>query len=150
VEVLAVPEGADHSPDEVSHLVYDPFPARLSLKLPAAPLSMEGLLTAEDGALTVPSPGLWEALRSLEGRWLAPDPVLFYVESAQREEVGSFDLAAFLAKPRRSAPAHLLPSAQEVRTEVVSRLKPAPLYRVAWRVRPDDESPFRWEEGEGR
>lgn len=25
---------------------------------------------------------------------------------------------------------------------------PAPLYRVAWRVRPDDETPFRWEEGE--
>jgi hypothetical protein len=150
VDVLAVPEGAAYSPDEVSHLVYDPFPARLSLKMPSAPLSLEGFLTAEDGALTVPSPGLWEALRSLEGRWLAPDPVLFYVESAQREGEGSFDLAAFLAKPRRSAPAHLLPSAQEVRTEVVSRLKPAPLYRVAWRVRPDDESPFRWEEGEGR
>jgi hypothetical protein len=150
VDVLAVPEGAAYSPDEVSHLVYDPFPARLSLKLPAAPLSMEGFLTAEDASLSVPSPSLWEALRSLEGRWLAPDPVLFYVESAQREGEGSLDLGAFLAKPRRSAPAHLLPSAQEVRTEVVSRLKPAALYRVSWRVRPDDESPFRWEEGEGR
>jgi hypothetical protein len=150
LDVLAVPEEAAYSPDEVSHLVYDPFPARLSLKLPSAPLSMEGFLTAEDASLSVPSPSLWEALRSLEGRWLAPDPVLFYVESAQREGEGSLDLAAFLAKPRRSAPAHLLPSAQEVRTEVVSRLKPAPLYRVSWRVRPDDESPFRWEEGEGR
>lgn len=150
MDVLNVPEGAAYSPDEVSHLVYDPFPARLSLKLPAAASSMEGFLTAEDGSLSVLSPGLWEALRSLEGRWLAPDPVLFYVESAQQEGEGSFDLAAFLAKPRRSAPAHLLPSAQEVRTEVVSRLKPAPLYRVSWRVRADDETSFRWEEGEGR
>ncbi|MFL6264168.1 MAG: hypothetical protein ACJ76Y_31165 [Thermoanaerobaculia bacterium] len=148
VEVLAVPEGADHSPDEVSHLVYDPFPALLSLKLPSAPQAVEGFRRGEDGALTVASPGLWEALRSLEGRWLAPDPVLFYVESAQREGEGSLDLAAFLARPRSAAPAHLLPSAQEVRAEVVSRLKPAPLYRVAWRVRPDDETPFRWEEGE--
>jgi hypothetical protein len=32
---------------------------------------------------------------------------------------------------------------------MVSRLKPVPLYRVAWRVRVDDETPFRWEEGEG-
>jgi len=98
--------------------------------------------------LSVRSPGLWEALRSLEGRWLAPDPVLFYVESAQREGEGALDLDAFLAKPRRSMPAHLLPAAQEVRAEVVSRLKPAPLYRAAWKVRPDDEVPFRWEEGE--
>ena len=150
VEVLNVPEGAAYSPDEVSHLVYDPFPARLSLKLPAAPQSVEGFRTAEDGALSAPSPGLWEALRSLEGRWLAPDPVLFYVESAQREGEGSLDLDAFLARPRHSEPAHLLPSADEVRAEVVSHLKPAPLYRVAWRVRVEDETPFRWEEGEGR
>ena len=111
---------------------------------------MEGFLRAEDGSLSVQSPGLWEALRSLEGRWLAPDPVLFYVESAQREGEGSLDLDAFLAKPRHFTPAHLLPSAGEVRAEVVSRLKPAPLYRVAWRVNVDDETPFRWEEGEGR
>ncbi|HSU81116.1 MAG TPA: hypothetical protein VLR69_01800, partial [Thermoanaerobaculia bacterium] len=45
VDVLNVPEGAAYSPDEVSHLVYDPFPARLSLKLPAAASSMEGFLT---------------------------------------------------------------------------------------------------------
>ncbi|HEY4562473.1 MAG TPA: hypothetical protein VIJ36_05810 [Thermoanaerobaculia bacterium] len=150
VDVLAVPEGAAYSPDEISHLIYDPFPARLSLKLPAAPQAMEGFLTAEDGSLSVQSPGLWEALRSLEGRWLAPDPVLFYVESAQREGEGSLDLDAFLAKPRRATPAHLLPAAQEVRAEVVSRLKPAPLYRAAWKIRPDDDTPFRWEEGEGR
>lgn len=148
VEVLNVPKDAAYSPDEISHLIYDPFPARLSLKLPAAPQTMEGFLKAEDGALTVPSPGLWEALRSLEGRWLAPDPVLFYVESAQREGEGALDLDAFLARPRHSEPAHLLPSAHEVRAEIVSRLKPAPLYRVAWRIRADDETPFRWEEGE--
>ena len=102
VEVLAVPDGAAYSPDEVSHLIFDPFPARLILKLPAAPQAVEGFLKAEDGAFTVASPGLWEALRSLEGRWISPDPVLVYVESARQGEEGSFDLNAFLAKPRRS------------------------------------------------
>jgi hypothetical protein len=148
VEVLAVPDGAAYSPDEVSRLIFDPFPARLILKLPAAPQAVEGFLKAEDGVFTVASPGLWEALRSLEGRWISPDPVLFYVESARQSEQGSLDLEAFLAKPRRSAPAHLLPSAHEVRTEIEARLKPAPLYRVAWPVRPDDETPFHWETGE--
>ncbi len=149
VEVLVVPDGAAYSPDEVSHLIYDPFPARLTLSLPARPQAVEGFLKAEDGAFTVAGPGLWEALRSLEGRWLSPDPVLLYVESARQGEEGTFDLAAFLAKPRRSAPAHLLPSAHEVRAEIEARLKPAPLYRMAWPVRPDDETPFRWEAGEG-
>jgi hypothetical protein len=148
VAVLNIPEGAAYSPDEVSHLVYDPFPARITLKLPAAPLEMEGFLKAEDGALTVASPGLWEALRSLEGRWLSPDPALVYVESARKEGDGSLDLDAFLAQPRRSEPAHLLPSARETRAEIEARLKPAPLYRVSWQVRADDETPFRWEEGE--
>jgi hypothetical protein len=142
--VLAVPEGAAYSPDEVSHLIYDPFPARLTLELPGPPLSLEGFLPGADGTLTAASLGLWDSLRGLQGRWLAPDPVLFYVESAQAEGA-DVDLDAFLAKPRRS---HLPPSAGEVRAAIEARLRPAPLYRVSWRVQPNDETPFRWEEGE--
>jgi hypothetical protein len=148
VAVLDVPDGAAYSPDEVSHLVYDPFPARLTLKLPAKPQGVEGFLKADDDAFTVASPGLWAALSSLEGRWLSPDPVLVYVESTRQGEEGAFDLAAFLAKPRRSAPARLLPSAHEVRAEIESRLKPAPLYRMAWPIRQADEIPFQWETAE--
>jgi hypothetical protein len=144
LEVLDVPGGAAYSPDEVSHLIYDPFPARLTLKLPGAPLSLEGFLPGADGTLTVASLGLWDALRGLEGRWLAPDPVLFYVESVQAEPA-NIDLDAFLAKPRQS---HLPPSAGEVRAAIEARLRSAPLYRVSWRVQPNDETPFRWEEGE--
>jgi hypothetical protein len=142
--VLAVPEGAAYSPDEVSRLIYDPFPARLTLKLPGDPLSLEGFLPGADGALTAASLGLWDSLRGLEGRWLAPDPVFFYVESAQAEGA-DVDLDTFLAKPRRSQPPS---SAGEVRAAIEARLKPAPLYRVSWKIRPEDETPFRWEEGE--
>jgi len=142
--VLVVPEGAAYSPDEVSHLIYDPFPARLTLKLPGPPLALEGFLPGADGTLTAASLGLWDALRGLEGRWLAPDPILFYVESAQVESA-DLDLDAFLAKPRRS---HLSPSAGEVRAAIEARLRPAPLYRASWKISPEDETPFRWEEGE--
>jgi hypothetical protein len=145
LEVLAVPEGSAYSPDEVSQLVYNPFPARLTVKTPGKPLEVQGFLPGEDGTLTVPSPGLWEALRSLEGRWLSPDPVLFYVESVQGEK-SDFDLGAFLEKSRQTAPEHLLPSGHEVRSALEARLKPAPLYLASWRVNPQDESPFKWEE----
>src|SRR5262249_55151681 len=36
--VLDVPEGEDHTPDELAHLVYDPFPGRLTVPLPGPPL----------------------------------------------------------------------------------------------------------------
>ena len=137
--VLAVPSGGAYSPDEISHLVYDPFPARLTVKLPGKPLEIEGFLRDKDGVFTVPSPGLWEALRSLEGRWISPDPALSFVEK-------EFDFGAFLGKPRQAAPKHRLPSAEEVRSAIEARLKPAPLYRAAWKVQPEDETKFQWEE----
>jgi len=145
VEVLLVPEGEDHSPDEVSHLIYDPFPARLTVKLPGRPLSMEGFIPGTDGSLTVLTPGLWEALKSLEGRWLSPEPVLFYVASA-RKGGKEPDLDAFLRRARKASSD--LPMDREVRAAIEERLRPAPFYRVSWQVRPDDETEFHWEEGE--
>ena len=148
--VLDVPEGEDHTPDELSHLVYDPFPGRLTVRLPNPPLAPpEGFTSAADGTLTAAGPGLWQALRSLEGRWLAPDPILIYIDH-QRRTVDTaddpLDLAALLRQPRHAEPA---PDATEVRLAIEERLLPAPLYRVAWRVDPKMETPFRWEPGEG-
>jgi hypothetical protein len=146
-DVLLVPERAEYSPDEVSHLVYDPFPARLTVKLPGPALEAEGFQARPGGALEVTGLGLWEALRSLEGRWLAPDPVLFYVVAARQGKDAKIDLDSFARKTRQAAPR--LPSAEEVREALQERLKPSPVYRVSWRVNPDDETEFRWAEGEG-
>lgn len=147
LSVLVVPDNGSYSPDEVSHLVYDPFPARLAVKLPGAPLSVEGFLAGEKGALSVPSLGLWEALKSLEGRWLSPDPAVFYVAGSQ-DGHEKIDLDLFLRKPRQAAPAHLLPSVEEVRAAIEERLRPAPVYRAAWRIQPGDETEFHWNEDE--
>ena len=146
LEVLAVPDDGAYSPDEVSRLVYDPFPARLSLKLPAAALQVEGFQPDPEGALAVRPFSLWEALRSLQGRWISPDPVLAYVDGSR--EGSELDLDAFLRQTRRAVPEKLLPSAREVRAEIENRLRPEPLYRAVWRITPGDETPFRWEEGE--
>lgn len=145
LDVLLIPAGADHSPDEISRLVYDPFPARLTVSLPGPPLEAEGFEKGEgDREFTVPGVGLWDALQSLEGRWASPDPVLVYVKN--RGEDG-FDLASFVAQPRRAEPA---PTAQEVRQALAAQLSPEPFYRLTWRVQPDDETPFEWEEKETR
>lgn len=148
LEVLVVPSGEAYSPDEVSHLVYDPFPARLTVKLPAPPLSVEGFARSAQGVLAVPDLGLWEALKSLEGRWLLPDPVLFYV-AGDGDGGDEVDLDLFLGQSRQAVPAHLLPTADEVKAAIEERLRPAPVYRASWKVQPDDDTEFRWEEGEG-
>jgi hypothetical protein len=148
-DVLVVPEKEEYSADEISHLVYDPFPARLTVKLPGPPLEVEGFEVGGDGTLAVAGLGLWEALRSLEGRWLAPDPVLHYVATSRQGDDAKLDLDSFVARPRRAAPPSHLPAAEAVRAAIEERLRPAPLYRASWRVRVDDDSKFRWDEGEG-
>jgi hypothetical protein len=144
-DVLLVPAGEEYSPDEISHLVFDPFPARLTVTLPGPPLAVEGFEKGPDGKLSVPGLGLWNALRSLEGRWISPDPVMLYVER-RGESDRPLDLGAFLRQPRRAEEAHLLPSAAEVQKEIESHLTPAPLYRLSWKVQPGDDEDFRWEE----
>jgi hypothetical protein len=136
--VLLVLEGEDHSPDELSHLVYDPFPARLTVRLPGPPLEApEGFaVDPEVKTLVAAGPGLWEALRSLEGRWLAPDPVLIYARRKARKPEQPVNLDVLVAAPRRAEPA---PSADEVRGAIEERLAPASIYRVTFAVQPDVE-----------
>ena len=136
--VLAPQPGEDHSADELSHLVYDPFPARLTARLPGPPLEApEGFASTDGGkTLTAVGPGFWEALRSLEGRWLSPDPVLLYVAKGRQGKEEPLDLDTFLAQPRRAASP---PDAAEVRQGIEERLRPAPLYRVLFAVDPDAE-----------
>jgi hypothetical protein len=145
--ILLVGEGEDQTPDELSHLVYDPFPGRLTVRLPGLPAEPpEGFAAAPDGTLTAEGPGLWQALRSLEGRWLSPEPVLLSMEEQRRSPHEPLDLNALLKQPRRAEPA---PDSAEVRLAIEERLLTAPVYRVTWRVDPKGDTPFRWEPGEG-
>jgi hypothetical protein len=150
-DILLVPKGSDHSPDEISHLVYDPFPALLTVRLPSAPLDVpEGFEVSKDkeGELTAIGPGLWQALRSLEGRWLSPDPVLIYIAHSRSGE--PFDLDTFLTQQRRASET---PTGREVKLAVEERLRVEPVYRVTWKVKvpaeEEDEEGFEGFEWEG-
>jgi hypothetical protein len=129
-EVLRVGEGQDHSLDEISHLVFDPFPARLTVQLPGAPLEMEGF-AAKGKELTAAGPGLWQALSALQGRWVSPDPILLHLDAEGRERKEPVQLSEILRQPRR---AEAPPSALEVRQEIERRLQPARVYRATWQV----------------
>lgn len=137
LEVLGVPEGEAYSLDEISHLVFDPFPAKLTVKLPAAAREVEGFERHGSDTLTVDGLGFWDALLALEGRWLSPDLLSSYVEH-RAEGAQKIDLAAFVAQPRRAAAA---PNASEVRAALVGQLTPAPVYRAVWTVHPDEDPP---------
>jgi hypothetical protein len=147
LSVLLIPSGQDRSIDELSHLVYDPFPAPLSIQLPGEPLEVEGFEPSgsEDRVWTVDTPGLWAALQSLEEGWVAPDPVMIYVKHKGPNAKG-LDLSALLDTPRRvNRPT---PNSLEVRRAIEERLEPAAaVYRVVFRTVPESEDDkFSWED----
>ncbi|MFN7961154.1 MAG: hypothetical protein U0002_07765 [Thermoanaerobaculia bacterium] len=142
-QVLLVAEGQDHSLDELSRLVYDPFPAPLRLRLPAPASEVEGFEKAPDGGLEVPVLGFWAALSRLEGRWLAPDPLLVYVK--QRRAGTELDLPGFLAQERRAASETELPGEREVREAIEETLSPALTYHAVWEIDPSAEPGLPWE-----
>ena len=146
-DVLIVADGQEASLDEISHLVYDPFPARLSVKLPGRPLEVEGFETGgQEGLLQVASPGLWNALLALEGRWLSPDPAVAYVLHGGPSAEEPLDLEAFLAESRRADPTP--PVDLEVRRAIEERLRTEPLYRATWKVEEGAEPGPDWADGE--
>ena len=145
VEVFDVADDDVYTTNELSHLVFDPFPARVAVRLAGAALESEGFRREPDGTLAVPGLGLWEAFEVLEGRWLDPDPLLTVVRR-QRDSSHPFDLDAFVALPRRAAPPA---DAAEVRAEIVRLLTPAATYRVTWpvvqRTEEQEAAGFDWD-----
>lgn len=135
LEVLAVEAGEAYSMNEISRLVFDPFPARVRIELPAAPTAVEGFVAAgSERAWQVPEVSLWSALEALATERLSPDPLALLVAS----EVGLLG---------RTEPAPLLSldavadgelkypvdaDATELHREVEARLAAAPVYRLAW------------------
>jgi len=69
-----VPEGESFSMNELTRLVFDPFPARLTVSVDGRVLQSDGWI-AESGFFERPAVDAWNALVSLEGRWLSPDLV---------------------------------------------------------------------------
>ena len=131
LEVLKVPAGEAYTLDELSQLVFNPFPAEFIVEAPAPITEAEGFERMGERTARVPGLGMWEAYTGSRGRWLAPDPLQTYLEAMLHRDATPFDLSAFCALPRRSVEP---PEAREVREALETALTPADVYRVAWRV----------------
>jgi hypothetical protein len=138
LDIFETPADSAWSPDELFSLVYSPFPAHLRVRVPGVILESEGFAANGERALLVPDVGLYGAIRSLEGRWVAPDPLVAYVEYGRgKGGKKTFDAAAFARLARKTAPA---PTATTVREAIEQRLAAAPVYRVRWDTKGVKES----------
>jgi len=112
-------------------LVYNPLPARIVVHVPGEPLIVEGFAVGKDRDLVAEPPSLLEAVASLEGRWVTPDPLAF----ATRPDAGNdpaSEAAIIAAMPRRTS---AVVGAIEVADAIVQKLRPAPRYRARWIVK---------------
>ena len=113
--------------DELSRLVYDPFPAAMRVTVRGAILEREGYPGDLAADLRIPMLSLWSAYERLEARWFSPDPLLALWRHDVAKTGEPFDLDAFVALPRHAT---IAPTASEVRNSVEQQLTPAPVYRV--------------------
>jgi hypothetical protein len=128
-EALLVPDDGAYSLNELSRLVHDPFPARLTLEVSGEVLGVDGL---SPSASTFERPRIdaWTALRSLAGRWAAPDIITATVAPVSEEELPEPDPVAFASRVRRYTSA---PTAVEVRSELELQLTAADRLALDWR-----------------
>jgi len=131
LEATQVPKESAYSPDELSRMEYDPFPAPLSVTVPGTIVESEGFEIHDTRSAAYPGTSLWQAFKKLEEAWYGPDllipllPKLTLVDGSD----DPIDLDSFTARPRWFVPP---PSREEIAEAVETLLTPAPVYRIRW------------------
>jgi hypothetical protein len=142
IAMFAAEGDAAWTPDERVQLAYDPFPSRLVVVVPGPVLESEGFVMEKEGRWAVPEGGLFGALASLEGAWVAPDPFVASIRHLRADPSEPFDLAAFAVRPRTARSGA---SEAEVRRALDRALDSGGSYRLRWAAPPD--APTLEEEG---
>jgi len=128
-EALLVPDDEAFSLNELSRLVYDPFPARLTVTVDAEVLGAVGFSTGA-GYFERPAVDVWNALRALEGRWVAPDLVTAAAAPVPDDQQPEPDVLLLASMARRySSP----PSSGEVESAILAELIPEEMLQLRWR-----------------
>jgi hypothetical protein len=128
--VLLVTEGEAFSLNQLSRLVYDPFPARLTVRAAGSPLEVEGLVEHE-GFFERQPVSLWSSLAGIEGRWLTPDIVTAMAVPGGLEVQPERDPIAFAAIERFSSPPQ---DSGEIVAAIRGGLVPEAVCRVRWQT----------------
>jgi hypothetical protein len=136
-DALLVPDDAAFSLNELSRLAFDPFPARLTVAIEGAVLKVEGFSTGE-GFVERPPVDVWNALRSLEGRWISPDLVTRAAAPLPEDEQPDPDILHLASLPRSFANP---PTAGEVEAAILAELIPEEELRLLWSQPSREEAP---------
>lgn len=123
--VEAVGEDA-YSLTEEADLVYQPLSTDVTVRVPGTIVQSEGFERHEH-TVTIRRPTLLDVVATLEGRWLAPDPLMLQLRNRGADK--PLNIAAIAAEPRMSGPGV---TASEIASAVTTRLQPAASYRVRW------------------
>jgi hypothetical protein len=128
-DALLVPEDRARSLNELSRLAFDPFPARLTIRVDGPTVRRQGFLDGES-VFERPRVDLWTALMALEGRWISPDLVTAMVAPVADDQQPEVDPVALAALPRRFSPP---PSVREVADALRAELQPMDVHVLRWR-----------------
>jgi hypothetical protein len=139
-DALLVPDDEAFSLNEISRLVYDPFPARLTIAVDADVLDSSGFI-AGAGFYERPAVHVWNALRSLEGRWIAPDLVTAAAAPVPDDQQPDPDVLFLSSLPRRYSSS---PTSGEVESAILAELVPEEMLQLRWRKtgKPPEEPDF--------
>jgi hypothetical protein len=128
-DALMVPEAEAFSLNELSRLVYDPFPARLTITVGADVFDVVGFLT-RGGFFERPAVDVWHSLKALEGRWIVPDLVTAAAAPAPDDQQPDPDVLLLASQPRRFSSA---PTSGEIESAILAELIPEDLLQLRWR-----------------
>ncbi len=117
-------EGRASTFAEEADLVFNPFPAHISVSVPGDVLSTEGFGSQTNGTFLIEPVDLVASIAALEGKWITPDPLAALL----REEIPTSEELAKM--PRRSRTLVPAGSVAEAIREQLARPK---AYAVRWR-----------------
>ncbi|MGZ5440680.1 MAG: hypothetical protein ACXW5U_07020 [Thermoanaerobaculia bacterium] len=118
------------SVDEEFDLVFNPFPAAMTVQTPGTILAVENFRRIGDDSVEIPGAGITDALQALEGRWVSPDPLaILSQELLAGGEPARSDPAALAVATRKRTPGVVASDVQQAIAEV---LRGASVYRVRW------------------
>lgn len=123
-EQMDAHEGRAATLAEEADLVFNPFPARMIVRVPGDVLSSDGFTKSKSKDLAIEPVDLFAAIAALEGRWISPDPLaaLLRDERPTPEQLAE--------APRKS---EAVVSSSEIAGAIREQLERPRTYSVRWR-----------------
>lgn len=132
MEIFGLHETQPYTLDELSRLVFNPFPAETSIEISGVAEEVVGFESTSPARYQIPNMGIWGAIQSLEGKWVSPDPLIADFKLKGEEKKNRESIVRQFAMTQRTYSE--TPRGAEILREIERRLTPAAVYRIRWRL----------------